>query len=261
MNDNFEKVINCVIVGSVACLVLGFSALTINSISFERSNKTEIVTKIEDKPSYEYLKSVTVYIVNNHPEQENFYFDDHELNRVSIGTGTIVANKDGYFYIMTNKHVCNIEDKDNCSISLNGDPSDATISLTYVREAKEDIDLSLWKVLAIELKGKTTIKGLNIGYIQNRVFSVGQYLGKAFIYSEGTFAGYGDGKEIFNLPSAPGCSGSGIFNSNGELIAVLYAGSGVSLIQWPIGASMDTSKALAQSGSTVKEFLGSLINE
>lgn len=261
--NTLEKVMHTVIVGSVACLVLGFSSLFIKSININKINKAEYIIKSEDRLPYDYLKSVTVYIINTNPVEESLitYFDD-ETNEVrAVGTGTVIADKDGYFYIMTNKHVCNEKTVDNCWVSLTGDRKDNSVRLTFVRQAKTGVDLSLWKIENTKLPKNKSIKGLNVGHPQDKVFSVGQYLANAFIYAEGTMAGYDSDNEseIFNLPSAPGCSGSGIFNIDGELIAVLYAGNVVPLARWPIGGSMDTSKALAVSGKDVKEFIGDLI--
>lgn len=205
------------------------------------------------KPTYEYLKSVTVYIVHNEG------LDQNGKPIISVGTGTVVDNVNGEFQILTNKHVCGIEtndpevfttDVDHCYISLDGNPRHAFLKLQYVKSAKQGVDLELWKIQSILLPTKSIVRGFNTSNIQDPVYSTGHYLGIPFIYSEGTMAGYEGNDELFNMPSAPGCSGSGIFNSNGEVIAVLFAGNMVNMF------SMDTAKALAVSGKNVKEFLG-----
>ena len=57
--------------------------------------------KVEDnKPSFEYLKSVTVRILN---------VIDEESGQASVGTGSIIKVTEDYTYILTNKHVAPID--------------------------------------------------------------------------------------------------------------------------------------------------------
>lgn len=251
--DVVYNILRIVVIVAVASIILFVGYKQLNHFT-RTTNPFVLVEKTSDnRPTYEYLKSVTVYIVHKIGVHE-----DTGKMKAAIGTGTIVKEADNNYYILTNKHVCSDEtedpnkftkDADNCYVSLTGDPTLAFVKLTYVRSAKESVDLELWKVDSALLPNKQVVKGFNVAHIQDHVYSVGQYLAVPFIYSEGTMAGYEFGSELFNLPSAGGCSGSGIFNRDGEIVAILFAGNVIPPFQ------MDTAKAIAVPGKDVKEFV------
>ena len=85
-------------------------------------------------------------------------------------------------------------------------------------------------------------------------------MGLKYIYTEGTRAGDEGESSLFNLPCAFGCSGSGIFNSSGELISVIFAGNGIPT-SFPLFESFDTAKVIGISFKDLKEFVGDLVNE
>lgn len=214
----------------------------------EQNNKLDklfIVSKqlIDEnkKPSYDYLKSVTVRIMGKDKEQRDMAW---------MGTGTVVKVTKYHTYILTNKHVA----PKGAYIAILSENNDELATARVIANAK-DVDLSLILVKG-QLEGKQAIRGFgNITY-QEKAYSVGMYLSCNYIYSEGTYAGsiqFSDEKResmIINLPSAPGCSGSGVFNKHGEMIGVLYAGAMVNMFQ------SDTAKAICIKIEDVKEFLG-----
>lgn len=251
--DVIYQILKYTIITSVVLLLVFVLYKQYHNLNRSIVTDTVVEKTIDNRPSYEYLKSVTVYIVHKMGIDEK----THKME-AAIGTGTVVKEVDNSFYILTNKHVCGNEtenpdayttDKENCYISVSGDPKFAFLKLTYVRSAKDGIDLELWKIDSALLPDKKVVKGFNIAHIQDNVYSVGQYLAIPFIYSEGTMAGYEKNAEIYNIPSAPGCSGSGIFNKDGQIIAVLFAGNVIPPFQ------MDTAKAIAVSGLDVQEFV------
>lgn len=250
--DVVYNILRIVVIVTVASIILFFGYKTIYHVASANKPLVMVEKTTDNRPTYEYLKSVTVYIVHKMGTHE-----DGKM-KAAIGTGTVVKELDNNFYILTNKHVCSNEtedykkynqDPDNCYVSLTGDPRLAFVKLTYVRSAKEGIDLELWKVDSALLPNKQIVKGFNVAKIQDRVYSVGHYLAVPFIYSEGTFAGNEFESELYNLPSASGCSGSGIFNSDGEIVSILFAGNVIPPFQ------TDTAKAIGVPGKDVKEFV------
>lgn len=209
------------------------------------------------RPSYDYLSKVSVYIFHSMKITE-----DREMG--ATGSGTIVAKRGGYFYILTNRHVCDSDAEGSCFVIPDGDVRDGfRLPLIFVKSSDETHDLSLWKVDSVLLLDREEIKGIGNVYIQDRVYSVGQYLGLNAIYTEGVLAGFiqyqsQDVEPLFNLPCAPGCSGSGIFNSKGELVSVIYAGNMVDTSMTFV-RSFDTSKAIGQANGYLKYFLEEFI--
>ena len=206
---------------------------TLNNLERKRTNV---------RPSYDYLESVTVYILNRHSEEKRF-----------IGTGVIVKQDFDFTYIMTNKHVCNKTDVASCNIKIYKHDHYVEIPLIFVKQTESKYDLSLWKT-AEYLPYKRAIKGLSNIKKQDRVYSVGNYLGFKYIYTEGTFAGYSDEDEfIFNLPCSKGCSGSGVYNKDGNLVSIVFAVHFVNLFQ------TETAKIIGVPSEIVRLFLRNLI--
>lgn len=255
--------------------VLGLSVILIvvvYTMLFKELTKTQIVPVSPDegiyvsinnrKPSYEYLKSTTVYMV--HPLSPLKILGVQVAENdfpVAAGTGVVVAEKNDEYYILTNKHICEA-DKENCFISPSGKrEKKGLVQLTYVRSASDkEVDLELWKVAKSQLPDNRPVKGFSATMIQESVYSVGNYLGMPFIYTEGTRAGMDGDNELYNMPCVFGCSGSGIFNSYGELVGLIFAGNSVPTTI-PIIGSFDTAKAVAVSGYQIRLFLGDLTDE
>ncbi len=196
----------------------------------------------ETKPSYDYLESVTVYIFNR-----------NSGDNVSIGTGIVVHEDLYYTYIMTNKHVCDKNDADTCNVEIYKYGQFVVVPLQFVRQTESKYDLSLWKTSEY-LPFKKVIKGLSDIKKQDKVYSVGSYLGFQYIYTEGTFAGYdNEGSFIFNLPCTDGCSGSGIYDKDGNLVSVVFASHVLNIFQ------SETSKIIGVPSEIVRLFLRDLL--
>jgi len=93
---------------------------------------------------------------------------------------------------------------------------------------------------------------------QTPVYSVGHYLGSPFIYTEGTFAGYRGSYDVYNIPCAPGCSGSGIYGNDGKLVGLIF-GASVIENRGGLGAQIDTAKVLAVPLAVIRLFLKNLV--
>ena len=190
------------------------------------------------RPSYDYLASVSVYIVT----------DTHG------GSGTVIKKKGNTSYILTNKHVCNKKHINKCSIVTEF----GVIKLEFVKESYTD-DIALWKTN--RMSGFfTEVKGFREIYQGDKVYSVGHYLGLPYIYTEGTFAGYTlELDPLFNLPCVFGCSGSGIFDNEGYFIGIISAVP-VFIIPSSKLPQVDTNKALGVKYENIMLFLDEIIN-
>lgn len=196
---------------------------------------------ISRKPSYEYLKSVTVRLEH--------HFEKDEKLQMWIGTGVIVKITEDNTYILTNKHIAPI-DKTILVMENN-----IEYPATVIKNSSK-FDLALIKIVGV-IPNKKVIQKIETVKVADKVYSVGMYLGLEYIYTEGNVAGvYKNSIEIENLlvnmPCAGGCSGSGIFNENGELVAILYAG-------FNIDYCVDTSKSICVPSHTIQKFLMGII--
>lgn len=203
-----------------------------------RENNKKLIKKIADihyQPSYEYLKNVTVRIFREHPRLAGYGW---------VGTGTIVKITDDYSYILTNKHVAPINSKTNIYV---GDSKEELIQVEVVKNSAFE-DLSLIRIVG-KIKGKQVINGMNQAYPSDKVYSVGMYLANYYIYTEGTFAGNQENSILINAPTSFGCSGSGVFDRAGSLVAVIHATNVLKFID------TDSSKAVCVPISAIRLFL------
>jgi len=191
------------------------------------------VNQMIKRPSYAYLKSVTVRIIQK-TEKGAF-----------IGTGSIIEITDEYTYILTNKHVAPMTTEGVYIIDEYSNKTKATVLGNCFFA-----DLSLIRIDG-KIEGKTKIKKIGQIDYSNNVYSVGMYLGYNYIYTQGTMAGYDrENNFVMNMPGAGGCSGSGVFNVEGELVAVVFAGN---WIKFPV--QVETAKLLCINTWDIKMFL------
>lgn len=221
----FSLIITILSVGGGYALFLGID------------NVQTVITQIEEiavKPSYAYLKSVTVRIYQTADEG------------TFVGTGSIIKITKNYTYILTNKHVAPIENPERIIV----EDEDGKLIKAEVLKNCFFADLSLIRVKG-EIKHKQAIKGIGKISHSDKAYSVGMYLGNHYIYTEGTVAGYdSDDNFIINIPGAGGCSGSGVFNNKGELVAVVFAGN---YINYPY--QVETAKLLCINTWEIEMFL------
>jgi len=208
-------------------------------------NEIEI-ENINKKPSYKYLKSVTVFVEGL---QLVFKTEDtpFDVKRWS-GTGVVVKIDNKNTYILTNKHVAGGYRDGHKEIYI------ATANRKYTCEIvklHKSQDLALLKINAV-LKGKEVVKGYNTPAITEQVFTVGHSLARPFMYGEGIFAGTTIEHDVYQLPTIGGQSGSGVFNKNGELLGLLYSISGT---RNGFGVQWDFTRGNVVKSVYVREFL------
>jgi len=219
--------------------------LLVENLSKQINGQNEIYNLQNEKPFYHEMKKTVVYMARE------IYFGQQLQGKIS-GTGVIV--KQDYFntYILTNKHVCNEKHQNSCTIEIFKHDNIVSIPLTFIKQAKNGVDMALWKTSAI-LPNKQAIKGLHKAYPQDKVYSVGNYLGFPYIYTEGTFAGYEGKSSVVNLPCVYGCSGSPVFDKEGCLIGLVYAVNKIGQYQ------VDTTKSIIVPYEELRLFLRGVI--
>lgn len=204
-----------------------------------------IVEDRTDKVPYDYLTDRTVIIFQEIPNTERGY----------LGTGVIVKITADFTYILTNKHMVQ-----GCNEYLNCYTldSEGKRSIEVVKKSSFEYDIALVKVTG-KLLGKKAIEKIVSPKIQERVYMVGHNLGRLYIYAEGYIAGYDtelNKSLVVGISSGPGNSGSGIINSKGELVGLLWGGRLVSSFPY---RSLDTSSALCVDGKILKLFLKDIL--
>jgi len=194
------------------------------------------------KPTPGYLASVTTLMMGKKGEQK------------WIGTGVVVAKKDGYYFILTNKHVCN-KTTEVCGM-MNFYHQDSVILLEYVGEPESITDLALWRTNELPNE-QPVIKGMSKTGVQDKVYSIGHYLGILYTYTEGVNSGVTQEDttyNLFNMPCAFGCSGSGIFDKYGNLVGLVSAVPSYELPGIGLPA-VDTNKVLGIPPEVIALFL------
>jgi len=184
--------------------------------------QTEVVEKNSQSPSYEELKSHTVYIVgcsNKVLSDETKIHYMLETEGVCwAGTGSVIKITDTETYILTNNHVAG---KDELNVSLyvqNGESKTPAEVVKY----HDYVDLAVIKIKG-RIEGKTEIPGYAIAKIQEKVYVVGNPLGNKMTYSEGVVANFLTTDLLIQAPLIYGNSGSAIINQEGKLVGVCYA--------------------------------------
>ena len=254
---------NEVIFGLVALLL----TFTIVLFSFglrdiyEAPQAIEISIK-DVRPSYEYLKSITVEIFGQAVEDEDEYMcQEEDGNSIDKGyerrkqlrtmgwkgTGVVINYKEGYTYILTNAHVAG-GGKADAMIYVD---NDGKRKLTEVYAVHSILDMAVLKVEG-KIKYKVPVKGFSVAYPQDKVYMVGHHLGRPYIYGEGVFAGYDEIYDLIQIPSIYGNSGSGVIDKDGNLVALIFAGSMINFFQ------IDNTHGLAVDGDSIRLYLEKL---
>lgn len=203
----------------------------------------------KEVPTYDYLKSVTVFISGCTSTCIDLGYGavKCEESRCWSGTGIVVRVSERYTYILTNAHVAG-KNKENISLFIrNGDKQIPAEIVKY----HNNLDLAVLKVKGT-LENKKEIKGVAIAKPQDALYLVGHHLGRKYLYGEGVFSGYDGVYTIIQIPCAFGNSGSGVFDVNGKLVAVVFAINSVNYF------SYDTSHAVCVDGASVALFLEQL---
>lgn len=196
------------------------------------------ISEEESKPSFEYLKSVTVRMIN---------YKDKEQTMSRTGTGSIIKVTEDFTYILTNRHVAPM-DSQYLFIEKDGKKYKGRVLKNGVIR-----DLSLVRMVG-KIPNTSVVKGFSKVKEQDKIYSVGMYLGLHNIYTEGTVAGWKKENRLINLPCLYGCSGSAVFDKNGNMVAVVYAGT-----QYSIFGAMDTAKAICVPYIGIMAFLEEIL--
>lgn len=203
-----------------------------------------IVYNQTKKPSYSYLKSITVYI---HGEDK--------VNEMSwVGTGVIVKITEDYTYILTNRHVA--PKKEGTFISVENNVDEFKDALVLKNSIVDDEDMSLIRINGT-LKNKQAVKGVRYGIISSRVFMAGNSGAKYYIYREGFISGYDVANYIMQLPVRGGDSGTGIVDKDGYLVGLVFALSldrGY-LNSIPLVLVPNHTLAITMTGRQIEKFL------
>lgn len=206
----------------------------IDSAEFEKENK------------WNYLKAVTVYIEGEAFRQYKSPYVELSFNfKAWCGTGIIVDVDEYYTYVLTNKHVAG-DDFKNHTVNIKIDHNYERIHSEVVATHPSQ-DLALLEIRG-NLFGKYAIKGTAYPISGEKVWSMGHHLARPFIYGEGVFSGVTVEHDIYQFPTMGGCSGSGVFNKNGELMGLLCSISGNDM-------SWDITHGDAVKIFCIKEFL------
>lgn len=187
------------------------------------NNIVDQVSYALQKPSYEYLKNITVKLIARAKDADTAPVGQKGW----MGTGVIVALDSKYTYILTNRHV--VEQFGDGTHDYYVKEGDNKYPLQLLKVSKDEaIDLALVRING-NIDGKVAVIGFGEApKPQDPIFLVGMNLGRPFFYSEGTVSGYdpeSNDELVVGAPIGPGNSGSGIINKDGKLVGLLYAGS------------------------------------
>lgn len=211
-----------------------------NKLSEEEEVQKDLKASLS-RPTYQYLKNVTVFIVNREVGNDD---------KAWLGTGVVVKVAENATYILTNRHVCNDDLTHQCIIY----EKDAAYLATVVKVSKSEFDMALLKV-DTAIPNKEAVKGIATASIQEPVYMVGHNQARPFVYAEGVIAGYdfqNNKSLLVDISAAPGNSGSGIINKKGELVGLLWGGTITG--EEPYMAP-DLTHALCVDGRVLKLFL------
>lgn len=248
--SKFNKII-LTIAFVVFIIAVGIFILDIYEDLMYNTYPTETNIKIieEVKPSYSYLKSITVYITGSIPS-ETLEDGTIKLGSSWIGTGSIIKIDKNYTYILTNAHVAGSK-KESVVLFVDNGLQKIEAEIVAFHRNTDVIDLAVIKVKG-KLKNKQAVKGFSIAYPQDKLYLVGNHLGRKYIYGEGVFAGYQDIYDIVQIPVLFGNSGSAVCNKDGELAGVIFAINGVGFFD------VDCAHGISIPGLSIQLFLQKL---
>jgi S1-C subfamily serine protease len=215
----------------------------------------QVVTDVSyalQKPSYDYLKSITVKIIAKNK-------DLTATEKGWMGTGVIVAIDKDYTYILTNRHVMGQYGDGTHEYYVKDGEDKYTIEALKISK-DENVDLAFIRIKG-NITGKRAVIGFSDVQTQDPVYMVGMDLGRPFFYSEGTVAGFdpeSNDELVVGMPVGPGNSGSGVIDKDGKLVGLLYAGS---IIDQEGIDEMDIAHGLCVPIKAIRLFLSGYIEE
>jgi S1-C subfamily serine protease len=215
---------------------------------------TQIASKL-DKPSYELLKSRTVFIAGCSDK----VLSDEDRIRYGLGgegncwagTGSVIKITDTETYIITNNHVSG---KGEPNVTLYIQNGESKVVAQVVAQHPY-VDMAVLKIPG-KLEGKTAIEKIGTVNIQNSIYVVGNPLHNKMTYSEGVVANFVEMDMFIQAPLIYGNSGSGIYNSSGELVGLCYA---LQSYPWILGLpAPQITHSLCVDSISIKTFLKDL---
>lgn len=203
------------------------------------------------KPSYDYLKNITVIVMAKSKDKNAL-----PGHRGWLGTGVIIAIDKDFTYILTNHHV--VSQFDDGLFNYYISDGEDKYPITLIKDSKDDdVDMALIRING-HIEGKVAVVGFGPEpSAQDPLYLVGHNLGRPYLYDEGNAAGYDqDGYLIVDMPTGPGNSGSGVINKDGQLVGILFAGS---IIAEDAIYQMDTSHGICLDIKHIRLFLAGYI--
>lgn len=254
---------------ALEALTMYLEAIKIHQTEIDNIKTT--IADITEKPSYQYLKSVTVFIEAKKISEIEMLCETlakivdikpnyDKMKPEWLGTGVVVKTGGDYTYILTNRHVAGgdeayFKDGSQGVYLFISDLRKNRIPAGIVA-LHETQDLALIRIKG-QIKNKVAIKGITSPNITERSYTVGHSAGRPYLYGEGVFSGTDNYADYYQLPCMPGCSGSGVFNSKGELTGLCFSLSLAGNIFSPIAdvAHVNTVKSIY-----IEEFINKFLN-
>ena len=248
------------LVAGLLCILLacmGVTGLVLYEYSQVTKEQCALITcypTSETKPSYEYLQSVTVVVEATEEIKTSKEIENAPIHvQRFMGTGVIVKITKNSTYILTCRHMAGEGKK----IYIINDETQDTIPADIIKTSEGEADLLLVKIHNI-LQNKRQIIGLGFVHPQDRCYIVGHPSGQKYAYGEGVFSQEYKNYSYIQVPTFFGSSGSGVFNSKGELVSILFAFGFQYKDATPIG---DATRGKGATSLQVKDFLIGLGNE
>lgn len=183
----------------------------------------------------ESTKSVVHITIKYTVKEKSTFFSQvftTDAKKEYMATGFSIATKDNVSFVLTNKHVCSMEDEAEYELTLF---TGKKVKASFVRnDAFADICLLKTNVIIRPVK-----LSLNNATRGDNLLSIGSPQGFFPMIFEGFVSGYhntnmtdkDDGKEfsvhfraqIISVPVYPGSSGSPVFNRNSEVTGMIFA--------------------------------------
>jgi len=233
------------------CLIL--TIISVSIVLYYPIHKNSINLS-DGRLSYKYLKSVTV-VIEGKGLIEKKYINEITNEEITdykimewVGTGIIVKITKDDIYIITNNHVAGNHPYINIKYPVVYVLNNEKMETAEIISNHPDYDVALIKIPNV-LSDKRVIIGFNTAKIQDKAYMVGTSLGDPYIYSEGCLAGKIDEFDLYQLPTMPGNSGSGVFNVKGEITGLIFAGRGINILL------QDIVYGIAIDSMIIKDFL------
>lgn len=202
MNENVtDRVVNKIKVVFITSLPILYVLTLLNVFEIN-------TLKNDSTVAIDYLQKVTVILKQTVLSEEG-----QSIGEIT-GTGIIFKMTYNHTYVLTNAHVAG-----NGKKLYTIDVKNKRIYGKLVSQ-HDTMDLAIVS-FPTKLAGKKQIKGIKYPIPGEKVYTMGQHLGRLYIYGEGLYSGIDSDHDVYQLPVAWGCSGSGVFDKNGNLLGLI----------------------------------------